>query len=791
MPHRSRATVLFAAACLLACPSPQERAEHARADARSALARGDRDGALRALGVLRELGAETSQDPVEFAQLLVQAGEAPQAVWVLEEAVRKSPEKDDLRIALAQAALLVADAAAARAALEPIDESSEKHAEALVLRSQAELRLGDAKRAMATLELAEKLYPDRIEARLVRIGTLLQEHRLEDARRAVEEARVPVAAAEQPDALRPFEIALYEAEAESGKTDAAIAGLRSLIAQKPYDGQAWQSYAQLMMRAGRLEEATKELESELERKPDSTELRPILAALYRAANRKEDAQRALRELIERAPSPNAYLALARDRAVEGDDTGMLEVLEQAIQAFPDDPQLPRTRADALLSMGKIDAGRKAVDDYAARFPDDVTGEYLRARLELADGDAAAAAERFERLLPRLDRSFTQHWLGRALEARGDRAGAERHYELAIVRDPNDANLYGPPVALAERRGDWHKSASLAHRWVLLAPAQYPAWAALVGGLVQSGSGPEGVNAARRTVKVFGDRKDAQILLVRALRANREYDEALSVLGDLERQSKDDPEVAAERAFTLGFAGRVEEGIQTASKALAAHPDSAALHTALASLSFAIGRADDGAKAVDRALELAPDDPQPLAMRARFEAATGRLEGARRDAELYLKQRPDDAQVHFILGVVSEQSGDAERAIASYRRAAELDPTAFEPRNNLALLLASRDLDAALAAAQEAYALRPKDPAVLDTLGELYLRKGLVDRATSLLSEAHAGAPDATEIGLHLALAHRQAGRTEDAKQLLVALAKRDDTPPELRARIDETLRSLQ
>jgi Flp pilus assembly protein TadD len=144
----------------------------------------------------------------------------------------------------------------------------------------------------------------------------------------------------------------------------------------------------------------------------------------------------------------------------------------------------------------------------------------------------------------------------------------------------------------------------------------------------------------------------------------------------------------------------------------------------------------------------------------------------------------------MLGVVHEQSGNAERAIEAYRRAAELDTTAFEPRNNLALLLAERDLDGALAAGQEAYALRPKDPAVLDTLGELYLRKGLVDRATSLLEEAHAAAPELAEVQLHLALAHRKAGRTEDARRLLVALEKRGDNSPELGAQIHEALRSL-
>ena len=226
MRHLRRATALLAGAWLLACPSPEERAERARADAREALARGDRGAALGAIEVLRELRAETSEDALELAQLLVQAGEAPQAVWLLEEAVRESPERDVLRIALAQASLLVGDAAAARDALHPIDEGSEKHPDALLLRAQAELQLGDFDRAVATLELAEQLYPDRVEARLARIGTLLRERRFDDARRALDEAREPVAAAGQASALRPFEISLASAEAERGSPDAAIAALR-------------------------------------------------------------------------------------------------------------------------------------------------------------------------------------------------------------------------------------------------------------------------------------------------------------------------------------------------------------------------------------------------------------------------------------------------------------------------------------------------------------------------------------------------------------------------------------
>jgi Flp pilus assembly protein TadD len=116
------------------------------------------------------------------------------------------------------------------------------------------------------------------------------------------------------------------------------------------------------------------------------------------------------------------------------------------------------------------------------------------------------------------------------------------------------------------------------------------------------------------------------------------------------------------------------------------------------------------------------------VRAEFRAARGDLPGSLADCERYLALRPDDARVRFVQAVALERSGRRGDAAAAYRRAAELDPKAFEPRNNLAeLLAADGDLDGALEAAQAAYALAERNPYVMDTLGGLYLRKGLVDR----------------------------------------------------------------
>jgi Flp pilus assembly protein TadD len=100
------------------------------------------------------------------------------------------------------------------------------------------------------------------------------------------------------------------------------------------------------------------------------------------------------------------------------------------------------------------------------------------------------------------------------------------------------------------------------------------------------------------------------------------------------------------------------------------------------------------------------------------------------------------------------------------------------------------LDGALASAQVAYRLDQANPYVMDTLGALYLEKGLVTRAVSVLEDAHQGAPDLPDATLHLGLAYREAGRTAEARALLTAVGASQSAPPELRASAKKSLESL-
>jgi Flp pilus assembly protein TadD len=241
-----------------------------------------------------------------------------------------------------------------------------------------------------------------------------------------------------------------------------------------------------------------------------------------------------------------------------------------------------------------------------------------------------------------------------------------------------------------------------------------------------------------------------------------------------------------------MAGRVAEGIELARETLISSPGDAQIHATLAALLYAAGSAEEGYRATNRALDLAPGSPRPLRVRCEFRTSSGLWPGARDDCARYLEASPDDAGAHFMLGLAQAMSGATADAISSYRRASELDPLDPRPRNNAAELLALRgDLDAALSEAQEAYRLAEKDPNVMDTLGVLYLRKGLAERAVVLLESAHAASPDAPATALHLALAYRDVGRREESRALLAGLEESRVIDDELRREVVEVLHSLR
>jgi serine/threonine protein kinase/WD40 repeat protein/Tfp pilus assembly protein PilF len=131
----------------------------------------------------------------------------------------------------------------------------------------------------------------------------------------------------------------------------------------------------------------------------------------------------------------------------------------------------------------------------------------------------------------------------------------------------------------------------------------------------------------------------------------------------------------------------------------------------------------------------------------------------------------DAALYEARALRHEQNGAFEEAVADYEAALERDPDLAAAWNNLAWLRVTgparvRDAAFALRLARKAVALRPNDPASLNTIGVVYYRLGQCENAAAALQAAiKASRPDGGTAWdlFFLAMAEHRLGNTTQAR----------------------------
>lgn len=124
--------------------------------------------------------------------------------------------------------------------------------------------------------------------------------------------------------------------------------------------------------------------------------------------------------------------------------------------------------------------------------------------------------------------------------------------------------------------------------------------------------------------------------------------------------------------------------------------------------------------------------------------------------------PDLAGVHYNLGNVLQEQGRPEEAVASYRRALEIQPHSVEISGNLAGALNDLGrLDEAAAVYRGALAIRPGDALLHFNLGNVLSELGDVNEALVSYRKAVALNPDFEAAHADLAAALRSLGRLEE------------------------------
>jgi tetratricopeptide (TPR) repeat protein len=156
------------------------------------------------------------------------------------------------------------------------------------------------------------------------------------------------------------------------------------------------------------------------------------------------------------------------------------------------------------------------------------------------------------------------------------------------------------------------------------------------------------------------------------------------------------------------------------------------------------------------------------------------EGDAHKAVDVLNQVPDKARsgkLYAALGYTYEQQKQYKNAIASYRKAVDLDHDNLDSIRGLAQnLMNDGQYDAALEQYKQVADADPQDAQSYLRISEIYRRMGKFDQALELLKKAESLVQDSLEVPFNMALVYDAQGRFDEAATLLQQLLDKTARP---------------
>ncbi|MBP9033780.1 MAG: tetratricopeptide repeat protein [Pseudomonadales bacterium] len=143
-----------------------------------------------------------------------------------------------------------------------------------------------------------------------------------------------------------------------------------------------------------------------------------------------------------------------------------------------------------------------------------------------------------------------------------------------------------------------------------------------------------------------------------------------------------------------------------------------------------------------------------------------LAGAQRLLDRALAETPAEPGLLYARSMVSEKRGDIAAMERDLRAMLRLDPDSALAMNALGYSLANLTdrLAEALALIQQALALKPDDPAIIDSMGWVQYRLGHIEEALGYLRQAFEKYPD-HEVAAHLGEVLWVSGEREEARAI--------------------------
>lgn len=507
-------------------------------------------------------------------------------------------------------------------------------------------------------------------------------------------------------------------------------------------------------------------------------------------------------------APMLHTALALSKMGTGDTQRAIAELEAASKL---DGKSSRT--GVLLVMGYLRSGAAdkalALVNEMEQQANNPLVQNLKGGVHLARHDIAQARTSFNAAL-KLDPAFLP-----ALDNLSQLDALDQHPEQALKR--YESALLAAPKNLALMEAIARQNASLgktaaAQQWLERAHADYPnavpTTLRLADFYLRSGSTDKAMVLAQQTHASQPGNPDALAMLARVQYTANNYQAALESYAKLGVLLPDSPIVHTHIAAVHIANQDVNGALASLKRALAIQPDLLDAQLTQVKLLLDQKRFADAQAVVSTVKRQRPDAPvshqlegdllmaqdrhvaavtayerahaidkagPSLVLVASALAKAGKVADAEARLLSFLKEHPRDQPTRLYLASSKLVRNDFKGAAEQFEAVLKLDPKQVVALNDLAWSYLQMKDPRAPELAERAYKLADANPAVIDTLGWIYLSNGNASRALPLLRKAAGLAPRAEDIRFHLGVGLAKTGDKVNArKELEQLLAENKD-----------------
>jgi len=432
-----------------------------------------------------------------------------------------------------------------------------------------------------------------------------------------------------------------------------------------------------------------------------------------------------------------------------------EAYETIERKWPDSRQVQTRTAEVYMAEGRYDEALNYIENMLAKKPGDARAHLLRGILWIQEGDTDKARSEI-------------------LKAREiDPESAEGHYfyGLSFLKD-QEYELSLPEILRAvEKRPDSVK-ARLALAYLYFKTDQLLLALDELDQILESKPGNQQARTLRAAVHIRlkdyeaaasdylymieknQSTPDIRLHLAGIYRAQGKLDDALKIVEGVLTQYPDSLKGVEQKATIYAEKGAYGKAIGTCNSYLKQRPDDlqiGMLKAAILLRQEKYGMAED---VLTRLIEKNPQSYRPVMLMANSLRKQQKYKEALLFYQNAVDKDPNAIEAYMEMASLYQFVGQFEKAVDAYEAVLRIDSSNGPAANDLAYLYADRnqDVDRALSLALRSFELMPESPAVQDTLGWAYLKKGSALLAKMHLEEAVRRSPETPLFRYHLGIA---------------------------------------